>query len=250
MHDRRVRGVDAPLQRLKPVALLHHLRHHPVILPHLRPGEVGERRLLILRPHVHPHNPAPLHRRIRTRLDLRRELLRLVHLINALTRHVELPPVVHATEAVLLVAGKPQRRQPVRTVLVEYADAPARVPERDEVLAHKPHAHGRAIGSGQLPVQQRRNPIPAQHVAHRRAWPHSRQQLVLLLRKHLKPPGNARPPYTQHTPRPHTCQNRSLTHAPLRPTLPSALTAIRLIVSSLPLPPHLTRRFSCSRHAS
>src|SRR5205809_5683012 len=109
MEDRRVRGVDAALERLQPVALLPYFRDVAMALRHLRPLESGGCRYQLARSHIGPNHPAHLGGRISRQVNLVTELLRLVHLIDTVAGDVELPAVINAAQARLLVASEPQR---------------------------------------------------------------------------------------------------------------------------------------------
>src|SRR5207253_521916 len=100
------------------------------------------------------------------RLDLMGETHRLVHLMDALAGNVVLPAMVGATQAVLFIAAEPERHTTVRTELLQQTHAAAGVAERDEALAEQPHANGWAVGGGQLPREERWQPITAQRLTH------------------------------------------------------------------------------------
>ena len=146
----------------------------------LRPAEQRERRSQIGRSHVRPHDPSGFHRRIRRDVDLVREALGLVHLVHAAAVGIELPAVVDAPQPALLVASEEERDAAMRTELVEEPDAALGVAERDEVFAEELDAHGRTVRLGQLPREQRGDPVPTHRVAHRRAGTNLRQELVVL----------------------------------------------------------------------
>ena len=69
-------------------------------------------------------------------------------------------------------------------MLIDDADAPARVAERQQLLAHDRDFLGRAVGFGQLLRQQNRQPEPAQQLAHGRARAALREQSVVLRAEH------------------------------------------------------------------
>ena len=93
---------------------------------------------------------------------------------------VELPAVVDAAQAALLVPPEAQRDAAVRAELIQQADAALRVAEGHQVLAEQADAHRRGIGFGDLARKQRRYPVHAHRGAHRGALPGTRQQFVLL----------------------------------------------------------------------
>ncbi len=180
VQDGRVRGVDAALERLQPVALLDHLRHVTVRRRRLGPGELGQRRLEV----------RWVDGRIGRLADLvlEAQLFRLVHHVHATAADVELPAVVDAPETALLVASEEERRAPMRAVFVEETDAPFGVAERHQLLAQQLDAHRRAVGLGQLLREQRGNPVPAHGLAHRRAGADAGDELVLFACQHASPP--------------------------------------------------------------
>ena len=107
-------------------------------------------------------------------------LRRLVQHVDAVAGHVELPAVIDAAQAALLVAAEVQRDAAVRAELVDQPDLAVGVAERDQVLAEQPHAHRRAVGLGDLAREQRGDPIPPHRVAHRGALAHPGDEFVFL----------------------------------------------------------------------
>ena len=184
VEDGEVRGVDPAFQRLEPVALLHAFAHGDVRLGILRPIEPRRRWLSFLGPHVSPNDAAELHRWIGRNPHLGAERLRLVHLLDALARPVELPAVEDAPQTVGLVAPQPQRRAAVRTKFLHDAHLPVAGPKSHQVLAQETHAHGRAVRLRKLPGKERRHPISAHGLAHRGAGADSGQLLVFFLAEH------------------------------------------------------------------
>src|SRR5580704_8103274 len=201
MQDRRVRGVDAAFQCLQPIAFLDHLGDVAARLGHLGPGEFGWRRHLFGRAEIGPDDPAELRRRIGGDVDTVLELVlwRLIELVDAIAFDVVFPAVIDAAQPALLVAPEKQRHPPVRTELVDQADAALAVAERHEVLTQQPDPHGRAVGLGDLACQAGRDPIPPHRVAHRAALPDAGDQFVFLgwqhgrLSPHSSEPAYGRP---------------------------------------------------------
>src|SRR5207249_985195 len=60
--------------------------------------------------------------------------------------------------------------------------------ERDQTLREQLDAHGRALVLRQLVGKQGRNPVAAEHPAHRRAWAGLGQQIVLFFPEHAPEP--------------------------------------------------------------
>src|SRR5919108_4844608 len=147
VEDLGMRSINASFQGLEPVALLNHLGDVTMRLRHLGPGEIGQWRLQRRWSHVGPDNAADLYRRIGSgiHLMLKTQFYWLVHHVDAAPVHVELPPVVHAAQATLLVTAQKQRDPPMRAVLLEEADTALRVPKGYQVFAQQPDAHWRAI---------------------------------------------------------------------------------------------------------
>jgi len=177
-------GVDAALKGLHPVTLLPDLRHMPVRRRHPRPFEVGRRRHQLLRSHVGPDDVARFDGRIGSHADLLGEALRLVHLVDARTLCVELPAVVDAAQAALLVAGQPERGAAMRAKFVDESHAAAAVAEGDKVLAQQPHPDRRSVRLRQLAGHGRRHPVAAQRFAHRRPRADAGDQFIVLRGKH------------------------------------------------------------------
>src|SRR5262249_35132204 len=100
--------VDVAFQALEPVALAERLLDHDLLARQQIGLDVRQWRRRCSRPHVGPDNAIPLDARIRSRphLRLERALLRLAWHVHARAFAVELPPVIRAPEALLLVAGE------------------------------------------------------------------------------------------------------------------------------------------------
>src|SRR6516165_4130805 len=113
----------------------------PVAFRHLRPFESRWRWHPLARSHIGPNHPAHFNRRIGRQVDLVAELLGLIHLIDAVAVHVELPAVIDAAQTRLFVAPEPQRGAPMRAELIDQADAPLAVAKTDELLAEQLNTH-------------------------------------------------------------------------------------------------------------
>ena len=179
--------VDVALEGLHPVAAAVEGRHLPLLRRHVHPLEVRERRRLCARPHVRPDHTGCLLARVGRRPDLllERAHLRLVRHVDAAARDVELPPVVDAAQAVVLVPAEVERRPAVRAALRKQAHASGRVPEDDEILAQQAHPHRVAVGFGKLLGQHDRDPITAHEVPHRRPRRDVGHQFVLFNAQHV-----------------------------------------------------------------
>ena len=176
------------LPPMEPVALLDDLGDVAMRGGRLGPGEVRRRRPTLRGSEVDPDDPARFHRRIGAGADLVREpqLLRLVHHVHTPAFDVELPAVVDAAEPALLVAPEEERGLPVRAPLVEDSDPPLRVTKRHQLLTEQLDAHGRAIGLGQLPRQERGDPVPPHRLAHGRATTDAGNSLVVFACQHAQ----------------------------------------------------------------
>src|SRR5207244_7538249 len=86
---------------------------------------------------------------------------------------------IRAAQAVFLVAPEPERHAAVRAELVDQAEAILRVAKCYEFFRKNLYPDGRAIGLGQLGGEQRRQPVAAEELAHRRARAGAGQQFVL-----------------------------------------------------------------------
>ena len=167
----------------------------PLLLPAVLgrqhgPLEFRQRRALVLRPHIDPDPAAPLGGRIGLHPHLAPVvgLGRLVRHLHAIAVHIELPAVIDAAQAAVLIAAEIERGAPVGAFLVENADPAARVPEGHEVLAQQPEPHRVAIGPRQLLRHERRKPEPAEQRAHRRAGTGPAEQFVVFRFQHCGTP--------------------------------------------------------------
>src|SRR6266568_2204764 len=186
VQERNMAGIDAALDRLQVVALLPPFGGDAMRRGQMHPLEVRQRRLFLRRPHVGPDDSAQLHARVRLELDALAysALFRLGGQVHALAVHVVLPPVVRAAQPALLVAAEPERHAAMGAELVDDADAPFAVAERDQVLSQQLHANGGAVALRQLPVEQRGYPVAPEQLAHRRAGARAGKEYIHLLGQH------------------------------------------------------------------
>src|SRR5262245_17175697 len=184
VEDLGMGGINASFQGLEPVALLNDLGHVAMGFGHLRPGEIGQRRLQCRWSHVGPDNAADFHRWVGrgTNLILEMQFARLIHHVDTAALNVELPAVVDTAQATLFIAAKKQRYPPMRTVLLEKPDTTGRVTKGYQVFAQQLDAHRWAIGFRHLPREQRRHPVPAHGLSHRHARTNTRDQFVFFVR--------------------------------------------------------------------
>src|ERR1043166_7928644 len=143
--------------------------------------EVGQRRRLASRAHVRPDNPAAFFARVRNGFDFALEvrLGGLIGHVHARAVGRELPPVVDASEAGLLVAAEEETAPAVRAVVLDQADRAVGGTEADQVLAEQFDPQWRAVGLGKLIGADGWQPVLAHEVAHGRARPDAAQILVL-----------------------------------------------------------------------
>ena len=103
--------IDAPLERLEPVAFLQPLGNVGLGGRHHGEFEFRQRRLPLGRTHIGPQHVAALHQRIGRELDLLAEAAfrGLRRNLDAPAIHVVFPAVVRAAQPALLVAAEPER---------------------------------------------------------------------------------------------------------------------------------------------
>jgi hypothetical protein len=103
--------------------------------------------------------------------------------VEAVAFSVELPAVIDAADAALLVAPEEQRCATMRAAVIHDADATRRIAKADQLLAQQHQADGIAVGL-ELRRQRRRNPILAHELAHRRAGADVHQLIAILVGSH------------------------------------------------------------------
>ena len=109
---------------------------------------------------------------------------RLRRHLDALAGHVEFPAVIGAAQAALLVAAEPQRDAAMGAELVDQAVAALAVAERNEPLGQELHPHRRAVVFRQFLGEQRRRPIAAEQLPHRRPRSGLGDEIVLIGSEH------------------------------------------------------------------
>ncbi len=176
VHERRVRRIDAAFERLQPVRLLERFRDVPMRLGGAQQFVVGCGRLEFLGPQVGPHHAAAFASRIGADADLRLEqrVRRFARHVDALAAAIELPAVVHAAHAALFVAAEEHRRAAMRAERVDQADVAVRIAKGDQIFAQQADADRWAVGFGHFRTQERRLPVAAHQIAHRRSRADSR----------------------------------------------------------------------------
>ena len=180
--------IDRALHRLRPVALLQLLRDVAVALGDVRPLELRQlRQGQVGRTHVGPDVAAPRASGVGRHPDLFPELRlrRFRGHVQAVAVHVELPAVVDAAQAALLVATPVELRLPVGAAPLDQPDGAGRVAKGDELLAEHAYAHGWAVRLGQLRRDQHRRPEAPEEVAHGRPRAGAGQQLVVVGAQHF-----------------------------------------------------------------
>ena len=186
----QMRGVDVAFERLQPIALA--VGQGDVSIVRIggdRGLDLRKRRRLGALAHVDEHHAAALGGLVGLGLHAGGifVLVRQIGLIEAIAVDVELPAVIAAAKAVILVAAEEQRRQAVRAEMIKDADPAGRVAECDQLLAQQHQAHLRAVGL-KLRRQAGRNPELPHELAHRRVAADARQELVLGCADHLASP--------------------------------------------------------------
>jgi hypothetical protein len=89
-------------------------------------------------------------------LRLKERLRRLRGHVDARSDRVELPTVVDASQAALLVPSEEQRRATMGAVCIEETDSARAVAEGDEILAEESHADRRTVLLWNFVAQKRR----------------------------------------------------------------------------------------------
>ena len=180
-------GVDLALNDLDVVGLIHDLGGDVLVRRHVEVLELGHLRLELGWAHVGPDHSGALSAGVGLDLDLVLEVALggLRRHVDAFTVHVELPAVVYATEAGLLVAAEKEAGSTVRAVVVDEADVAVGVAEGDEWLAQDGGALGRAVGFRELLREEHGVPEAAHEVAHGRPGAGLRHVPVFFLGEHL-----------------------------------------------------------------
>jgi hypothetical protein len=107
--------------------------------------------------------------------------------LEAVACRVELPAVIDAAQAALLIAAEEQGGTAMRAAVIEDADPPRTVAKRDQLLAQEHQAQRIAVG-GQFRRQTGRQPILAHQSAHRGAGSDAGQQFVFGCSGHVAAP--------------------------------------------------------------
>src|SRR2546423_13289276 len=183
-----MRGVDAALQCLQPVAFLDDLADMAASCRNLRPGKFGRGRHLVGRAEIGPDEAAELDRRIGSDVDVLLELVlrRLVELVEAIAFDVELPAVIDAPETAFLVASEEQGHPAMRAEFVDQTDPAVAVAERDEILAEQSDAGRRTVRLGDLRRQAGGGPKTPHRPAHPRPGADAGDQFVFLRWQHRR----------------------------------------------------------------
>src|SRR5262249_45837750 len=113
---------------------------------------------------------------------------RLVRHVDTDSVYIELPAVIHTSKAAFFVAAPEQAGPAVRTKLVEQSGLPVAITKRNQVFTKQPNANGRAIRFRQFSRKQRRQPVPAEVIAHWRACPSIREQGIFFMGQHNESP--------------------------------------------------------------
>ena len=136
MQVAEMRGVDLALERLQPVAVALDEADLDLVLGHVEDLEGRQRRYLCALAHVDPDDAGALHRLVGFRLHLLLEARRRqARHVQAVAGDIELPAVIDAANAALLVAPEEQRGAAVRAAVVHHADPAVAVAEGDQLLA-------------------------------------------------------------------------------------------------------------------
>ncbi|MNS70331.1 hypothetical protein D3C72_1036730 [compost metagenome] len=175
-----MRGVDAHLERLQPVAFEQALEREGVGVGRDEAVEVGEGRGLALAD-VREDDAGLLDHRVGRLLDAAAQLAGggLGRSFQAVALGVEQPAVEGAADAAVFQPAEGQVGAAVRAVAVEHAELAALVAEQHEVLAHELHGLDRARAR-QFVGQGHRLPVAAQQLAGGCAGSDAGDEIVLL----------------------------------------------------------------------
>ena len=188
VQERRMRRVDAHLERLQPVAVPQPFEGKAV---RGRRGKTVKRRegrgRHILRAKPAEQHAGLFHQRVAALFDAlaQRAARGLGRRVGAAAGGVELPAVEGAAQAVALVAAKREVRPTVRAVAIQQAKAAIGVLEQHKVLPqqahrlHRAHAHGRVEPGVEFIEQRHRLPVAAHQVAAGRARANAGDQFIL-----------------------------------------------------------------------
>ncbi len=132
-----MRGIDIALQRLHPVAFALPAGHQGLFRRAQQRLERRKGRRHFPLPQIDVDEPAALGDLIGAGLYLAAEILvgRQIRHVEAIALGVELPAVIDAAQPALLVAPEEQRGAAMRAAVVQDADRPAAVAERDQLFA-------------------------------------------------------------------------------------------------------------------
>ena len=179
----QMRCVEFTLEGLHPVAFVDELvAVAELVLRDETPLELGDAGSVVLvLSHVYPGHAAEVGAAVGRDPHLALEVARrrLVGHIDAVARDVELPAVVGAADAALLVPTEVEARAPVRAAVLNERGGAVGVAPRQQVLAEQAHPQWLPVAR-QLPAVGDRQPVAAHELAHRRAWPHLAQQVHVL----------------------------------------------------------------------
>ena len=185
----KVRCVDAAFQRLLVIAFHQALRGVEVLCRQAHEFHLRQRRDALLRAQVGPDDASGFVDRVclgaNVRIAPHRAAGRFTRHVQQLAGDAELPAVVHAAQPAFLVAPEEQLGQAVRAMRVQQADLPAGVPEGDEVLAHQPNPHRRAIRRRQLLAQKRGLPELPEQATHGSAGADAGEDLIVCRIQHV-----------------------------------------------------------------
>ena len=181
-----MRRVDLAFQYLRPVAVDPHFGGADLGVARRRESRRFKVAHFVGRAHVAPDKPAGFACRIGFMLHAvgYEAVGRLRRHLDDVAVYVELPAVIEAAQAAILVAREHQRGAPVRAIFVEHADAAFGVAENDEVLAEQTDLDRRAVRMRHFLGQAGGDPVPAHDLAHRRVALDAAQQVVFLWRHH------------------------------------------------------------------
>ena len=181
---RRVRRINADLQRLQPVALKQALEGKGVRAGGDKAIELRKRRWLAFA-QIGKDDAGALYHLVSLLLDgtTQAAAFRLGRGLQAVTTHIKQPAVKRTAQAPVFHPAKGQICATVRAIAVQHAQLALLITKQHKVLPHQAHRTHRAL-TRQLIGQCHRLPVTAQQLASRRLRADTGYQIILFCADH------------------------------------------------------------------